>query len=409
MGRLDYKMQRVSAVTTGQWNLMRGQKSMGFIDNPHNEPGVRVIAKPIGVINCICPTTNPIITIVGNGMMAVKCRNAAIISPHPKSKYISQKVTAMIRKAIGELGAPEDLLQVVDPEHCNMETSQVMMSAVDMNVATGGPGMVKAVYSSGVPSLGVGQGNTQEIICDDWDDYDVTCDMIAGNRAQDLGVPCTGDQMVHIPESKEAEFLADMKKAGAYVVDDPEERKKLSDYIFPDGGPINTAIVGKSPQVVGEPLGIKVPDDCRIFLTRVNGSAHDDILCKEVLFPFLRYRTYKTLAEAVDAACSNLNMEGAGHNSAIWTHDEEKVEYAAEKLPVCRFHVNQTTLGNNNGIPQTISLGCGFWSGNSISENIEWYHFYQTTRVSSVIPNRRTYQEGDFDRYDVCPIQTEEV
>lgn len=404
MGTVAYKITKMIATTTGQWNTMRGKASMGFIENPYDEPGVRVIAKPIGVVGSICPTTNPIITVVMNSMAAIKCRNAIIVAPHPKAKFVSQKAVNMIRAAFAKLGAPEDLIQIVAPDHCTIETTDELLAACDVNVATGGPGMVKSVYSCGKPGFGVGQGNTQEIICDDWTDLETTCAAAVANRAWDLGVPCTGDQMIHISAKREADFLAAVEKGGAYIIDDPEVRAKLSAYVFPDGKNINRDVVGKPPQVVGKAIGIEVPEDRQVLLTKVVGQAQDDVLCKECLFPLMRYRTYETFEEAVDAACANLYMEGAGHNSSIWTNDEANIEYASMRMPVSRLQVNQVPLGKNNGMPPTTTLGCGYWSGNSISENFEWYHLYQTTRVSTELPNKRLFKPEDWDDFGICPV-----
>lgn len=404
MGTVAYKITKMIATTTGQWNTMRGKASMGFIENPYDEPGVRVIAKPIGVVGSICPTTNPIITVVMNSMAAIKCRNAIIVAPHPKAKFVSQKAVNMIRAAFAKLGAPEDLIQIVAPDHCTIETTDELLAACDVNVATGGPGMVKSVYSCGKPGFGVGQGNTQEIICDDWTDLETTCAAAVANSAWDLGVPCTGDQMIHISAKREADFLAAVEKGGAYIIDDPEVRAKLSAYVFPDGKNINRDVVGKTPQVVGKAIGIEVPEDRQVLLTKVVGQAQDDVLCKECLFPLMRYRTYETFEEAVDAACANLYMEGAGHNSSIWTNDEANIEYASMRMPVSRLQVNQVPLGKNNGMPPTTTLGCGYWSGNSISENFEWYHLYQTTRVSTELPNKRLFKPEDWDDFGICPV-----
>ena len=404
MGTVAYKITKMIATTTGQWNTMRGKASMGFIENPYDEPGVRVIAKPIGVVGSICPTTNPIITVVMNSMAAIKCRNAIIVAPHPKAKFVSQKAVNMIRAAFAKLGAPEDLIQIVAPDHCTIETTDELLAACDVNVATGGPGMVKSVYSCGKPGFGVGQGNTQEIICDDWTDLETTCAAAVANRAWDLGVPCTGDQMIHISAKREADFLAAVEKGGAYIIDDPEVRAKLSAYVFPDGKNINRDVVGKTPQVVGKAIGIEVPEDRQVLLTKVVGQAQDDVLCKECLFPLMRYRTYETFEEAVDAACANMYMEGAGHNSSIWTNDEANIEYASMRMPVSRLQVNQVPLGKNNGMPPTTTLGCGYWSGNSISENFEWYHLYQTTRVSTELPNKRLFKPEDWDDFGICPV-----
>ena len=403
-GTVQMKINKILASTPGQWNVMRGKKSVGYIDNPRNEPGVRVMAKPMGVVGCVMPSTNPIVTIGANGMMAIKCRNACIIAPHPSAKNVSLKTVTMIRKEIEALGAPADLIQVIDPEHCSIQATDQMLAQCDVNIATGGPGMVKAVYSCGRPGFGVGQGNCQEILCDDYDNLDYMAKAIVANRSYDYGVPCVSEQTIHVPASREGDFLEAMQKAGAYLLEDPEKIQRLREVVFPDGEHISRDVVGRSPQVVGEMIGVKVPEDCRILLCKYTGSAYDDVLSKEILFPLARYVTYTDFKATVAAAVSNLELEGAGHNSCIWTHDAEKVEYAANLLPVSRFQVNQTPAGINNGLPSTPTLGCGTWGRNSISENLEWYHLMNTTRVTVTLPNKRLWKDGDWDRFDECPI-----
>ena len=404
MGTVAMKESKIVATTTSQWNIMRGKKSVGYIKNLRDEPGVKVMAKPMGVIGCVMPSTNPIITIAANGMMSIKCRNACIVAPHPSAKNVSLKTVNMIRKEIEALGAPADLLQVIAPEYCNIEATDVLLSMCDCNIATGGPGMVKAVYSSGRPGFGVGQGNCQEIICEDWDDLDFLTRVAINNRSYDNGVPCTSEQTMHVPASMEAAFLEAMQKNGAYLIDGDELRDDLRKLVFPDGERISRDVVGRSPQVVGKMLGIDVPDTCKTLLTKYSGCAYEDVLAKEILFPLVRYVVYDDFKATVAAAVANLEMEGAGHNSCIWTHDAEKVEYAANLLPVSRFQVNQTPFGINNGMPTTSTLGCGSWGRNSISENLEWYHLMNTTRVSVTLPNKRLWKDGDWDRLDECPI-----
>lgn len=406
-GTIPMKVSKIIATTTSQWNIMRGKKSVGYIKNLRDEPGVRVMAKPMGVVGCVMPSTNPIITIAANGMMSIKCRNACIIAPHPSAKNVSLKTVNMVRKEIEALGAPADLIQVIDPEHCSIAATDELLAQCDVNIATGGPGMVKAVYSCGRPGFGVGQGNCQEIICDDYEDLDRLAMLAINNRSYDNGVPCTSEQTMHVPASKEAEYLAAMQKNGAYLVDDPAKVDELRKVVFPDGEHINRDVVGRSPQVVGKMIGLDVPENCKTLLCKYSGCAKDDVLSKEILFPFVRYVTYTDFKATVAAAVANLEMEGAGHNSCIWTNDAEKVEYAANLLPVSRFQVNQTPFGINNGMPTTSTLGCGTWGNNSISENLAWYHLMNTTRVSVTLPNRRTWQDGDWDDFSECPITTD--
>lgn len=407
MGNATQKESKIIATTTTQWNIMRGHKSMGYIENIRKEPGVRVLAKPIGVIGCICPSTNPVITIAANAMMSIKCRNAAIIAGHPAAKETTMQTVNLVRAAFKEIGAPEDLLQAIDPEHASIATTDALLRKCDTNIATGGPGMVKSVYSCGKPGFGVGQGNDQEIYGDDWTDWEKMAELAINNRAYDNGVPCTGEQMLHIPESKEKEFLDAWTKKGAYLIDDDKTRDKLRELIFPDGKHINREVVGKSPSYIGRLIGLDIPESTITLLTKVTGKGTEDVLCKEILFPFMRYRTYTDFKDAVNAAVTNLKMEGAGHNSAVLTYDQEKIDYVAHALPVCRLNINQTTFGINNGVPTTSTLGCGFWSGNSISENFEWYHLYQTTRTTTTLPNKRLWHEGDWDDLSICPVVEE--
>ena len=403
-GTVQMKINKILASTPGQWNVMRGKKSVGYIENLRDEPGVKVMAKPMGIVGCVMPSTNPIVTIGANGMMAIKCRNACIIAPHPSAKNVSLKTVNMIRKEIEALGAPADLIQVIDPEHCSIQATDEMLRQCDVNIATGGPGMVKAVYSCGRPGFGVGQGNCQEILCDDYDNLDYMAGAIVANRSYDYGVPCVSEQTIHVPAAREGAFLNAMEKAGAFLLEDPDTIQQLREVVFPDGEHISRDVVGRSPQVVGRMIGVEVPEDRRILLCKYTGCAHDDVLSKEILFPLARYVTYTDFKATVAAAVANLEQEGAGHNSCIWTYDEEKIEYAAHMLPVSRFQVNQTPAGINNGLPRTPTLGCGTWGNNSISENLEWYHLMNTTRVTVTLPNKRLWKDGDWDRFDECPV-----
>lgn len=406
-GTVAMKESKIIATTTAQWNIMRGKKSVGYIKNLRDEPGVRVMAKPMGVIGCVMPSTNPIVTIAANGMMSIKCRNACIIAAHPSAKNVSLKTVNMVREAIAALGAPADLMQIIEPEYASIEATDELLRQCDCNIATGGPGMVKAVYSCGRPGFGVGQGNCQEIICDDWDDLEFMTTVAINNRSYDNGVPCTSEQTIHVPVAMEAEFLRLMQKNGAFLLEGEELMAKLRELLFPDGEHINRLVVGRSPQAVGKMLGIEVPDGVKTLMAKYSGCAQDDVLSKEILFPLVRYVTYENFEETIAAAVANLEMEGAGHNSCIWTHDQAKIEYAANLLPVSRFQVNQTPFGINNGMPTTTTLGCGSWGHNSISENLAWYHLMNTTRVTVSLPNKRTWQEGDWEDFGECPVTTD--
>lgn len=399
MGSVAGKVTKLQAVTLKQWNYMKGKPSVGYLPDDPTEPSVRKIAKPMGVIGCVMPSTNPIATVIGNAMMALKCRNAVVIAPHPGSATASMNTVAMIRDALKEIGAPVDLVQCVDSEWASIDTTNEMLRQCDVNIATGGAAMVKAVYSAGRPAFGVGQGNCQDIV-DDYEDYDKIAAMTISSRAFDVGVPCTGDQTTIIPASKEEAYRTAMKNAGAYLIEDQATINKLTALIFPDENEaLNRNIVGKTPAALGEMIGLDIPESHAVIVMKNQAKGRESMLCKEILCPIIRYTTYETFDEAVGIALENLEYEGAGHSSAIWSNNQDHIDSVAKRIPVGRFHINQPTMGFNNAVPATITIGCGSWGNNSISENLEFYHLMNITRVSRTLPNFRAGCYADWDDF----------
>lgn len=400
MGDVKSKVEKMFGVALLTWNSIKGKKSIGVIDDGGTYPGVQIVAKPLGVIGACMPSTNPIATIIHNTMCALKCRNAIIIAPHPASAKISIEFVGMIRETLKSVGAPEDLVQCIGIEAASIEATGLMLQECDVNVGTGGPGMVKAVYSSGRPAFGVGQGNAQSIVDTDAADLGTICGNIVFNRSSDQGVPCTGEQMIHIPADKEMEFVGTMQACGAFLVEDSDIVQKLREVAFPDGHNINRKIVGRNPHTVGQMLGIEVPEEAKVLLVKVAGKGTEDILCKEMLFPIVRYRVYQEFEDGFDALMANLEMEGAGHSSAIWSNIPEHITYAANRVPVGRFHVNQCTAGNMNGLPMTVTIGCGSWGGNSMSENLTYTHFMNKTHVTHALPNPHMPDPADWEIWE---------
>lgn len=404
MGNVEGKMYKLMGVSGNLWNFMKGKKSVGVIDD-YSEPGIKIIAKPLGVIGCVMPSTNPLATIIGNTMMALKCRNAVIIAPHPASANVSELAVNYIRSALAEISAPVDLIQCIGVEEASIEATQEMLKQCDANIATGGAGMVKSVYSAGRPAFGVGQGNCQEIIDIDFTNLDAVAKASISNRSFDLGVPCTGDQTMHIPAEREKEYLDAMTKNGAYLIKEIEQINKIRELLFPNGSlAINRELVGKTPHQIGKLLSIDIPDSYKVILFKNQAKGKEDLLCKEILSPIIRYRTYIDFEEGVDAAISNLEFEGAGHSSSIWSNNQEHVDYVANIIPVGRFHVNQPTGGANNGTSPAITIGCGSWGNNSISENLSFTHLMNKTRVTTVLQKRKAFVPADWDDYEVYNI-----
>ena len=403
MGVYEDKVNKNKGKARVIWSDMKGGKSVGII-RQLPELGLTEVAKPMGVVGAITPTTNPIVTPMCNAMFALKGRNAIIVGPHPRSKKCSTRACELMQEAIVKLGAPADLLQcVAEP---TIEISGEIMKQCDVCISTGGAGMVKAVYSSGRPGMGVGPGNCQAIIDEDYDDMAGACSAIVQNRSFDLGIPCIGEQTAHVPAAREEEFKKAMVAAGSYLVEDEETIAKFRELFFPGGKPyMNRKFVGHTVQQVGAMIGLEIPADRIGICLKCQSKGTEDLLNKEILCSITRYRTYETFEDGVDAACHNLlDWEGAGHSSSIWSHNEEHISYAANRVPVGRLHVNQPTRGNNNGLNMTVTVGCGSWGNNSICENLQYYHLMNKTKVTVTLPNKRMPKDTDWNDFDICPV-----
>ena len=405
MGSVEEEKMKFTSTAYAHWNFLRGKTSVGEIPNIRpDEPGVRVYCKPIGVLGCIMPSTNPSGTVVGNAMIATKGRNSVIIAPHPATAKTSYGLAMYMRKSLEEIGAPEDLVLCIEPEMCCIEASTFMMQGCDANIGTGGPGMVKAVYSCGKPGFGVGQGNSQTLLDEDFPDYAAVCNTLVFDRSFQNGIPCPGEQTVHVPAAREDEFLKAMDSAGAYLVTSTEEIDKLRTLIFPSGNPVvNRKIVGRPAQEIGAMVGITVPDRYKLIMFKNQVTDGSEILCHEIIAPFIRYTTYENFEDAVETAVINLNLGGAGHSSNIFSNNTERIDFAAQRIPVSRFHINQGAVMNATGLPTSSTYGCGVWGGNSVCENLQYYHLMQYTRVTTFVPNLHTYDPSDWDKFDICP------
>lgn len=316
--------------------------------------------------------------------LIVGCRNAMIVSPHPAAKNVTIHGVNLINAALEELGAPENLIQVIEAP--SMDATKELMQKVDVIVATGGHAMVKSAYSSGRPSYGVGQGNVQVIVAEDYTDYDKMAATIVGSRAYDNGIPCTGEQAVHFPKEKYDEFVAAMKRAKAAMIPD-DKVDELPKILFKENGAIDAKHVGMKPVKLAAEMGFEVPEDTQILIFNNRGISRENILCREKLCPVIQLFPYESFEQAVADAKTNLLWEGAGHTSVIYTNDTEKAEYVGHELPVGRLVVNQAggaASGGNyiNGLHPTMSLGCGSWGNNSISENLTYKHLMNTTRLA---------------------------
>lgn len=382
-GRVDSKILKLKKCTLAAWHFLHDKKSVGIIDYDPVEK-LATFAKPVGVVATLVPTTNPVSTTVSNGMNIIKCRNAMIVSPHPRTKAVTMRGVEMMNAELKKLGAPDNLIQVV--ENPTMDSTQELMKSADVVVATGGAAMVKSAYSSGRPSFGVGPGNIQAIVDEKYTDYDKIASNIVANRAYDNGMPCTGEQAIHIHKNAVKEMLDAFVKKGAYILPD-EKIKELQNVIFKENGAINPANVGMTPTKLGKLMGLDIPEDRQIIVFKCPSMSRDNWLRREKLCPVVQYFTFDTFKEGVANAKSNLLYEGAGHSSIVYTDDTSKAEYAGVELPVSRILVNQpggAASGGNfiNGLKPTMSLGCGSWGNNSISDNLTYINMMNTTKLA---------------------------
>ena len=390
MGSYEDKILKNKGKARVIWNNLKDKKSRGVIGEDA-DTNLVFVAKPMGVVAAVTPVTNPIVTPMCNGMFALKTGNSVIFASHPKAQKCAEYLALEFMKIVKSHNGPDDLIQVVIKG--SVEKTQELMQAADVVVATGGGAMVKSAYSSGKPSFGVGAGNVPVII-DRNVDLQGAVEKIVDGASFDHGIICSHEQFVFAPEEnfdKTIELFTNTGKV--WFTNDQELIQKLREVVFQDGY-LNKDVVGKSATDVGKMAGIDVPESARLILLPADGSGTDDVLAKEKLCPVIAIVPYTTFEEAVLMAKANLLVEGAGHSAALHSNNDKNIEKAGLELPISRLVVNQpssTTAGGSltNGFAPTTTLGCGSWGGNSISENLDYKHLMNVSRIGKIIPDKK--------------------
>jgi succinate-semialdehyde dehydrogenase len=395
MGVLEDKIAKNKGKSSIIWNSLKGKKSVGIIERDE-QTGIVKVAKPVGVAAAITPCTNPIVTPMSNAMFALKGRNAIVITPHHRAIKCSTKTVELMNEALEKLNAPKHLIQILDQQ--SRENTRTLISSADIVIATGGAGMVKAAYSSGKPALGVGAGNVQCIIDRDVDFAEAVPKVIAG-RIFDNGIICSGEQSAIIPADKYQDIIDEFVKNGAYLVNNPKEKEAFRKAIFVDGV-MNRDAVGKSVHEIGRLAGVDLPKDIRVIIIEAEGPGERDLLSKEKMCPVLAIYRYDDFKDAVEIAKENLELEGKGHSVAIHSNNRENIEYAGNELSVSRFVINQicaSSAGGSyyNGLAPTNTLGCGTWGNNSISENLDYKHLINISRIAYYMPDNPVPTEDE--------------
>lgn len=387
MGNVEDKYAKNRQKAGIVWNNLKGKKSRGILETDETT-GITTVAKPMGVVAAITPCTNPIVTPMSNSMFALKCGNAIVITPHHKSVKCSTKVVEMMNDALAAEGYPENLIQILG-EH-SRENTRNLISSADVVVATGGAGMVNAAYSSGRPALGVGAGNVQCII-DEGYDYKEAVPKIIKGRSYDYGIICSAEQSVICPEKDFENILKEFEANGCYVVRDPEELEKVRGALFDDGKP-NRHSVGQSCGKVAELAGIQIPEGTRAIVAVAEGTGLTDLLGGEKMAPVISAYPYSDLDDGIRIAAENLEKDGKGHSVSFHSDSEEHIAKVGESLCVSRFVINQCSANSAggsyfNGLNPTNTLGCGSWGHNSISENLNYHHLMNVSRIARFMPD----------------------
>jgi sulfoacetaldehyde dehydrogenase len=365
------------------------QKSMGIIEELP-EKGLVKYAKPAGVIATLIPSTNPELTPPGNGIYALKCKDAVIFSPHPMSKQTTIEMVEIMREALRRQGAPEDLFQVVRTP--SIPLAQELMSICDLSIATGGMAMVKAAYSSGRPAYGVGAGNSTMVIDETADIADAARNTRI-SKTSDNGSGCSADGNLLIEAGIYDRFVEALQKEGGHLVTD--EQKPLLEKALWDGeGRRTIQTIARAATQIATIAGFTIPADRKFLIVRQEEIGKSHRFSGEKLSPVLAVYRYNGFDNALEMVRQIYEVGGKGHSCGIYSFDDDHIHRLALVAPVSRMMVRQPqSKANagafNNGMPMTSSLGCGIWGGNITNENISLKHYMNVTWVSRPIAEDR--------------------
>lgn len=379
-------------------DLLR-QKSVGIIEEDLAK-GIVKYAKPAGVITSLIPTTNPELTPPGVGLYAFKCRDVVIFSPHPRSKNTTFEMVRVMRETLKREGVNPDVFQCV--EKPSIPVSQYLMSICDLVQATGGRDMVKAAYSSGVPSLGVGAGNSTMVI-DETADIEIAARNTRISKTSDFGSGCSADGNLIVEASIYDAFLAQLQKEGGHLATS-EQKAMLQTALWDAEGHRTSDTVAISAQRIALRAGFEIASDRKFIIVPETNIGKQYLFSSEKLCVVLSIFKYAGFDNALKMVEAVFNVGGKGHSCGIYSHDDDHIHRLAMMAPVSRIMVRQPQSKANagafdNGMPMTSSLGCGTWGGNITSENINLRHYMNVTWVSRPIPPDRPSEQELFGEF----------
>lgn len=385
MGIVEDKVIKNNYAAEYIYNAYRNTKTCGVIEED-KAYGIKKIAEPIGVIAAVIPTTNPTSTAIFKTLLALKTRNAIIISPHPRAKDCTIAAAKLVLEAAVTAGAPEGIIDWIDVPSLDM--TSLLMKEADIILATGGPGMVKAAYSSGKPALGVGAGNTPAII-DDTADIVLAVSSIIHSKTFDNGMICASEQSVIVLDGIYDAVKTEFASRGCFFLS-PDETEKVRKTIIINGA-LNAKIVGQSAARIAELSGVKVPAGTKILIGEVESVELSEEFAHEKLSPVLAMYRAKDINDAFDKAEHLIADGGYGHTSSIYLNEQTeraKLDEFAARMKTCRILVNTPSSHGGIGdlynfkLPPSMTLGCGSWGGNSVSENVGVKHLLNIKTVA---------------------------
>ncbi|MGN0521554.1 MAG: aldehyde dehydrogenase family protein, partial [Eubacterium sp.] len=414
MGVVEDKIIKNHYAAEYIYNAYKNTKTCGVIEED-KAYGITKIAEPIGVIAAVIPTTNPTSTAIFKTLLALKTRNGIIISPHPRAKKSTAAAAKIVLDAAVAAGAPEGIISWIDAPSLDM--TNLVMKEADIILATGGPGMVKAAYSSGKPALGVGAGNTPAII-DESADILKAVNSIIHSKTFDNGMICASEQSCIVDKKIYKEVRKEFEYRGCYFLK-PDEIEKVRKTIIINGA-LNAKIVGQKPVTIAALAGVKVPEETKILIGEVESVDISEEFAHEKLSPVLAMYKSESFSDALAKAEQLIADGGYGHTSSVYlneTTERAKIDEFAARMKTCRILVNTPSsfggIGDlyNFKLAPSLTLGCGSWGGNSVSENVGVKHLLNIKTVAERRENMLWFRapEKVYIKKGCLPVALDEV
>lgn len=414
MGIVEDKVIKNHYAAEYIYNKYKNEKTCGVIYQDDSY-GIKKIAEPVGIVAAVIPTTNPTSTAIFKTLIALKTRNGIIISPHPRAKKSTIEAAKTVLEAAVKAGAPEGIIAWIDVP--SLELTNMLMQSADIILATGGPGMVKSAYSSGKPALGVGAGNTPAVI-DESANVILAVNSIIHSKTFDNGMICASEQSVIVSDKIYDKVKDEFVKRGCYILN-PEETEKVRKTIIINGA-LNAKIVGQKAHTIAELAGVSVPENTKILIGEVESVDLSEEFAHEKLSPALAMYKSSSFDDALEKAYRLIEDGGLGHTSSLYVNtitEKEKIEKFYSKMKTCRVLVNtpssQGGIGDlyNFKLTPSLTLGCGTWGGNSVSENVGIKHLLNIKTVAERRENMLWFRtpEKVYMKRGCLPVALEEL